>query len=284
MAIYLGDSGYIQIKRKGLNTAMAGNLAPDDVSVTRSRFSFNFEPGSITTGDRLIIRTVDKSDLELVAGHTGADGAWYAHVDEVGGIRLFGTFDGAVNDRDADALPLVRPTKDQEIEVHTRDLDYQCLAQVSAYELTTSRETVDISTLGEEFRTNYANGMISGQGQLSCFWEYQAHICDESTLGKEFADYLARLVIRTQQGANFDGRFFIKRPTVQDPDSGVWHEATCIITNVALSFEPSQFITANVQFVTTGPIRLKVGTVPGILLQENGSILLQETRDAIDLE
>lgn len=284
MAIYLGDSGYIEIKRRGLNTSLASDLNSDDVNTSLNRFSFDFDVNALITGDRIEIATLDKSNLELVDNHNEPDGAWYIHVDEVGGIRLFESFAGAVNNNDSEALQLVKPSKDQRVAVRTRDLNYQCLAQISSYEITTNRETVDISTLGEEFRTNYANGMISGQGQLTCFWEFKGGICEEDGKDKEYADYLARLVIRTQQGANFDGRFFINRPSYEDPTSALWYETQCIVSSVALNFEPSRPVVANIQFVTTGPIRLRLGTVPGILLQENGDILLQENNDAIDLE
>ena len=284
MAIYLGDSGFIEIKRKGLNTGIAGVLSPDDVNPTRNRFSFDFDVNAIITGDRIEIATEDRSNLELVDGHDQPDGAWYAHIDDVGGIRLFEQFEHAINNVDSTALTLVKPTKDQQIVIRTRDLNYNCVAQVREYEITTTRETVDISTLGEEFRTNYANGMISGQGNLNCFWDYTSTLCDDETYGKELADYLARLVIRTQQGANFDARFIVKRPTYTNPDSAVWYEATCIITNVAMTFTPAAPVTSAIAFVTTGPIRLRLGAIPGILLQEDGGMLLQEGGDPIDLE
>ena len=284
MAIYLGESGLIELKRRGLNTGLADTLDADDVNVSLKRFSFGFDVNAIITGDRIEIATTDKSNLELVEGHNEPDGAWYAHVDEAGGIRLFSTFEAAINNDDREALALAKPSKSQQIIARTRDLNYQCVAQVSSYEITTNRETVDISTLGEEFRTNYANGMISGQGSLRCFWEDTRGLCDTSTESAELADYLARLVIRTEQGASFEGRFFIKKPTCEDPTNAVWYEARCIITNVALSFIPTQPVTAQVQFVTTGPIRLKRGTVPGLVLLEDGGILLQEDGFPIDLE
>ena len=126
--------------------------------------------------------------------------------------------------------------------------------------------------------------MISGQGSLNCFWDYTSTLCDDETYGKELADYLARLVIRTQQGANFDARFIVKCPTYTNPDSAVWYEATCIITNVAMTFTPAAPVTSAIAFVTTGPIRLRLGAIPGILLQEDGGMLLQEGGDPIDLE
>ena len=57
MAIYLGDSGFIQIKRKGLNTGLSGTLGPDDVNTSRNRFSFDFDVNAIITGDRIEIAT-----------------------------------------------------------------------------------------------------------------------------------------------------------------------------------------------------------------------------------
>lgn len=281
MAVYLGNQGGVELKRDSLNDPLTSDLDPDDVNVSKSRFSFDFDPGALISGDQVDIDTVDGSDLELVAGTSSSGWRGYIHVDQAGGIRLYPTFEEAIDGGSANALPLVASSETQKITVSTRSSVYRCLAQISEYELTDSRETVDITSLGEEFRRNYANGLISGQGSLNCLWDYKAELCDDMASGNsEFPNYLAQLVIRMQQGADFIGRFFLHC----DSKSSVWQDATCIVTNVGISVEPTQLIRTSIQFVTTGEIRLRMGEPPAYLLTQTSSLLLQEDDSRIDLE
>ena len=158
---------------------------------------------------------------------------------------------------------------------------FRCVAQVQRYELTTTRETLDITNLGEEFRRQYANGMISGQGQLSCFWDYKNDSCDPSTdRAHELAHYLAKLVLRTQLGASFVGRFYMHRPeSNQDESNFVWWEARCVVNNCSMAFEPGQPVMSTIDFLTSGQFELKMGRPPSYLLQENSSRILQDSRE-----
>ena len=294
MAIYLGDSGYVELRREGLNTRLSSILDADDVNVARRRFSFDFEPEAIITGDQLEIYTEDKSTLELVAGHNHPDGRWFCHVDQAGGVRLYNDFAGALNGEEADALPLVVPSRKIPIFAITRNRLYRCIAQVTDYSMTTSRETVDLTSLGEEFRTSYSSGLISGQGQLNCLWDYETSICADSAGGTdaERPQYLSQLVMRTQQGASFEGRFFLKgagRQAVsggnpQGADDAIWWEARCIVTNVAMAFSSSEPVRSTIDFITSGPIHLRTGAIPAHLLQEDRNAILQETGDLLELE
>ena len=105
---------------------------------------------AIITGDRLEISTSDKSNLELVAGHDFPDGQWYCHIDDMGGVRLYLEFEDAINGSIEKALDLVAPSSKQEISVHTRDSRFAATARCGM-ELTTARNSVDITSLGEEF-------------------------------------------------------------------------------------------------------------------------------------
>jgi hypothetical protein len=291
MAIYLGDSGYIELKREGLNTSLQSLLNPDDVEPSRRRFSFDFDVNALITGDQIEILATDGGDLELVLGHNYPDGIWYCSVDAVGGVRLYLRYEDAINGEESQALELVKPTRDIPILVRTQNRQYRCLAQVTSYQLTTSRDQVDLTSLGEEFRTGYTSGLISGQGSIACNWDYQSSICDGFEEA-EFGHYLAQLVLRTQQGAGFLGRFVIKGANSTAISGGgssrqgeaLWWEARCIITNVAMTFAPSEIVRSQVEFVTTGPVDLKFGTIPGYLLQESDDLILQEDGDGILLE
>ena len=283
MGIYLGNAGHVELARDSLNTPLNSLLDPGDVNVLRRRFSFDFPNGAIITGDSLEIRTEDGSNLELVAGHDYPDGRWYCHADPAGGIRLYDRYEDAINGELEDALVLVAPTTTKRILAKTLDGTNRCIANVISYEITTSRETIDLTSLGEEHRRFYASGLISGQGALTCFWSYKSSLCDPSGFSNqnEYPQYLSQLVIRAQQGASFKGRFYLN---TEVPNAYLWYEAECIVTNVAMTFEPTQALRSQIQFITTGPIQLRMGMPPGYLLQESGSLLLQEDGSPIRLE
>ena len=301
MAIYLGEAGHIELRRREINNVFTSTLDREDVDLTLRRFSFDgIESESLLlTGDRVRFETVkpetgDQPLLVLLADVTDQTGITrYVHVDPLGGIRLYDTFKEAISGEVAGALALVRHTEDQDIEVHLEDVDYRCLAQVTDYSITTNRETLDLTNLGDEFRRNYASGLINGQGECTALWDYE-HYGSEDV---EYAQYLVQLVIRMKLGAAFDGHFYIKKPNYAGSnldecggsrsqlDDAIWYEGKCIVTNVAISFEPSNIIRARIQFITTEEFQLKSGTVPGFLLQDaNGDYLLQENENRIPLD
>lgn len=296
MSVYLGDRGSIQLGRTG--NAVAFLLTPDDVDPPARRFSVDFGgPCPFITGDQVDITRIDGTqNLQLVSGVTERDVTHWVHADRAGGIRLFTTLAAAITGKKIDAVELVIPTEDQQVTMDVANVNYNCVGQIRNYELTTQRETVDISMLGEEFRSRYDQGMISGQGQITAMWDYQFTPCKDLTLdpGVEMANYFAQLVIRFKEGADFKGIFYV----FQDDtcDTGVWYEADCIVTNVGMSFAPTRIIDTTVQFVTTGPVLLKMGDVPSFLIQEEATqtvfqdgvsddlFLLEQPPGSIELE
>ena len=77
MAVYFGQNGEVEIRRDTLSSPIQTKLDPHDVNTTTKRFSIDRSSGSLITGDRVEIATVDKSTLELVSGHNHPDGNWY---------------------------------------------------------------------------------------------------------------------------------------------------------------------------------------------------------------
>ena len=294
MAIYLGDAGHIEIKRREMNNVFVSDLDPEDVNLDLQRFSFDgIESESLLlSGDRVRFENATAGEnLVLVEGVSDTGVTRYVHVDPIGGIRLYDTFSAAISGERRGALPLKKAGGLQKIEAHLEDTDYRCLAQVTDYNITTSRETLDLTNLGDEFRRNYASGLISGQGECTAFWDYE-HYGSEAV---EFSQYLAQLVLRMKLGAAFNGHFYIKKPNCTpiasdcDPgqtalDDSIWWEAQCIVTNVAMSFEPGETIRSQIQFVTTDQFQLKSGTVPGFLLQDPEDYLLEESGGRIPLD
>ena len=218
MGVYFGQWGEIALKRDTLQSALQTKLDPFDVNTSTKRFSVDHSSGSLITGDEVEIETADKSTLELVSGHSYPDGKWFINVDQVGGIRLFDSFAKAIEGLTANALTLVAPSSSKDILIRTRNERFRHVAGVREFEMTTSREQVDLTNLGDEFRNQYEAGLISGQGSMTCIWEHDydtGNRANEYGTDPEFPFYLAQLLVRTQQGSDFDGLFYIYR----DPDN-----------------------------------------------------------------
>ena len=173
MSIYMGEDGQVQIRRRGL-AAIPTTLAKDDVVVVDRRFSADFPSSAIITGARLEIGTQDKSNLQLVQGHDFPDGYWYCHVDDTGGIRLYDKFEEAINGGKANALPLVQPSADQQIYIHTKDENYNGVAQMQSWTMTTT-----VSQSISQCSAMISRQLLERSDQRSgCFCEYRHDPCD----------------------------------------------------------------------------------------------------------
>jgi len=270
MSVYLGNEGEVELQRVETGRGLRSELSPSDVNVARKRFSVDFALGALITGDLITIATDDGSTLELVSGHSYPDWTGYVHIDEVGGIRLYSTFAFALAGGIPNSLALVAPSTTKQIKITTRTDLFKCVAQVKSFDMTTSRELVQTTSLSQEFQSQYEAGLISGQGRMSCFWEHQTGTSE--TL--EFSVYLARLVLRLQQGARFRGKFYIYKN--EQNDSSVWYECDCIVSSVQVSVEPGEAITTEVDFVTTGLITLREDSSLSYILQEDSNKILLE--------
>ena len=284
MAIYFGSTGFIELKRDALNSQIGTSLNPADVNTTKKRFSVENINGSLITGDQVEIETVDGSNLELLDSHSFPDLRKYIHIDDMGGIKLYNTFGAALAGEVSDALTLTVPSSTKDVLIRTRNTRFRPLAKVTEFEITTTRDTVDVSNLGEEFRRQYENGLISGQGTIQTIWQHRNFQNDTPDfLEPEFAVYLSQLLVRMQQGADFEGRFYIYNDPSQSTNS-VWYQSMCVVTNVAINVPASGLIEARIEFITNGEIRLHNGVPPAFLLQENTDKILQEDGDGILLE
>ena len=283
MAIYFGSTGFVEIKRDN-GRAFSSSLDPADVNTTKKRFSVDFASGAILTGDQIMISTKDDSNLELVSGHSHPDGRWYVHIDDAGGMKLYNSFAPSLAGDSSTALSLVTPSAAKDITIQSQGTRYRTLGKVREFEITTTRDTIDINSLGEDFRQRYERGMISGQGNMQCIWQDRAFQGDTlNIIEPEFPVYLAQLAVRLDQGADFFGRFFIYHDPAQTKTS-VWYEAECSVTNVAISVPAAGVVEATIDFVTTGDIALHTGQPPAYLLQENTDKILQEDGLGILLE
>lgn len=286
MSVYLGQFGYVELRRKSRASVLSSVVNSSDINVSRRRFSFDFDASFLTSGDRIEIRSTDGSLLLFVSASgwntntQQSSGSWYVNVDDLGGIRLYTTLDAALAGDVSGAIPLEAIVSSIPIDV-TIDNDIpKILAQCSYFELNTNREAVDITALGDEFRSQYSS-LISGSGNFRAYWEYLPTYAN-GKIG-ESAHYLLQLAIRTEVGSEFSAKFYLKAPgyTIDSSTAAndeIWYEFDGIITQAGVNFSPENAVEITADFVTTGSIRLLTLTAPvSKVLQENlGDIRLEQ--------
>lgn len=286
MSVYLGTFGQVELKREFDGSNLQSTINPSDVNATAKRFSFDFEHGQLLSGDQIEITSTDGSALDFIDSYTDTSVKKFIHVDELDGIRLYDSFAHAVTGGTTNATALATPGDNIPIKVVVKNSSYRVLGRVQSYELNTQRETVDVTTLSDEFR-NRIGTLMSGSGRMSCEWEYTGDTANE------LPNYLLELVLRTKVGSTFKGKFYIKTSgynpanhTNASNDS-VWYEVSGVLTACAVQFTPNQMVQITADFVTTSKIEIRMELEPpDKMLQENSDEILLEqgTTDALALE
>jgi len=157
------------------------------------------------------------------------------------------------------------------------------LANIIRFELSTDREAVDTSSLGDEFRNQYST-LITGSGSIECIFDY-------ATAGQtEIAVYLHNLLLRQQFGSDFKANLYIltegQGQGVNASNDSVWYEIQGVMTNAAIQCTAGDIIESRFTFVTTGEIKLRVQTATwaDLLLNSAGDRLVLSTADGDILE
>ena len=284
MTVYLGTHGKVELQRKFNGGTLSSTIKPDDVNTTAKRFSFDFEHGQLLTGDQIEITSTDDSALDFIDSYTDSSVKKFIYVDELDGIRLYDSYANAVGGGSANATTLAAPGDDIPIKVKVENASYRVIAQVNSFEINTERETVDTTTLSDEFRQR-VNTLISGSGRISAFWEYTGDTTNE------LPNYMMELALRTQVGSNFEGRFYLK--TKDYNPSGVaarsndeiWYQANGIITAAAVQFAPDNTVQITADFITTGEIQLRMNLeTADNTLTEGGDEVVLDQDDTANLE
>lgn len=285
MSVYLGTYGLVELRRASDVTQKTSVVNPGDINTARRRFSFDFDTGFLTTGDQLEITSTDGSDLDFVdasgwlTGTVQSSGTWYIHVDELGGIKLYDTYDKSLAGVQSQAIALAAIASDIPITARVVNAVPHILAECTFFELSTNREAVDTTALGDEFRSQYSS-LISGSGSLRAYWEYLPQYANGSTT--ENAHYLLQLAVRTEIGSRFGAKLYLKNQGLGTPatavDDLIWYEIEAVISQAAVSFAPDNTVEVTADFVTTGPIRLlsKTATDNKVLQENSGDIRLEQ--------
>ena len=280
MTVYLGNAGNVELIRDS-GDVIAGTIAPANVNVSKGMFSFDFSFGAFVTGD--FVEFSSASTLSFVSGWAYPKGNWFVNVDQLGGLRLYNTYSDAIAGTSNNRVALATPGAAVAVSCRILNSVPRILANIIRFELSTDREAVDTSSLGDEFRNQYST-LITGSGSIDCIFDY-------ATAGQtEIAVYLHNLLLRQQFGSDFKANLYIltegQGQGVNASNDSVWYEIQGVMTNAAIQCTAGDIIESRFTFVTTGEIKLRVQTVTwaDLLLNSAGDRLVLSTADADILE
>ena len=280
MTIYLGNAGNIELTRDSGDT-ITGTIRVADVNAVLNMFSFDFSFGAFVTGD--FVEFSSASTLSFVSGYAYKKGNWFVNVDQLGGLRLYPTYSDAIAGTSNNRVALAVPGADIVVSCRILNAVPRMLAHIIRFELSTDREAVDTSSLGDEFRNQYST-LITGSGSIDCQFDY-------ATAGQtEIAVYLHNLLLRQQFGSDFKANLYIltegQAQGINASNDSVWYEIQGVMTNAAIQCTAGDIIESRFTFVTTGEIKLRVQTTTwgDLLLNAANDRLVLSTADGDVLE
>ena len=276
MTVYLGNAGNIELIRDS-GDQITGTIAPANVNTEKDMFSFDFNSGTLVTGD--FVEFSSASTLSFVSGWAYPKGNWFVSVDQLGGLRLYNTYSDAVAGTSNNRVALATPGSSIAITCTILNSVPRILGQIVRFELSTDREAVDTTGLGDEFRNQYST-LITGSGSIECIFDY-------AVAGEiEVAVYLHNLLLRQQFGSDFKANLYIlsegQAQGANAATDSVWYEISGVMTQAAISCAAGDIIGSTFTFVTTGEIKLRVQTVTwaDLLLNSAGDRMVLSTADA----
>jgi len=280
VTVYLGNAGNIELTRDS-DDVITGTITPANVNVNKGMFSFDFSSGAFVTGD--FVEFSSASTLSFISGYAYTKGNWFVSVDQLGGLRLYPTYSDAVAGTSNNRVALATPGASIAVSCKILNSVPRLLANIIRFELSTDREAVDTSSLGDEFRNQYST-LITGSGSIDCIFDY-------ATTGQtEIAVYLHNLLLRQQFGSDFKANLYIltegQAQGANASNDSVWYEIQGVMTNAAIQCTAGDIIESRFTFVTTGEIKLRVQTTTfdDLLLNAAGDRMVLSTADADILE
>jgi len=280
MTVYLGNAGNVELIRDS-GDVITGTIASASVNTAKGMFSFDFSFGAFVTGD--FVEFSSTSTLSFVSGYAYTKGNWFVNVDQLGGLRLYPTYSDAIAGTSNNRVALATPGSNIAVSCKILNSVPRLLANIIRFELSTDREAVDTSSLGDEFRNQYST-LITGSGSIDCIFDY-------ATAGQtEIAVYLHNLILRQQFGSDFKANLYIltegQAQGVNADNDSVWYEIQGVMTNAAIQCTAGDIIESRFTFVTTGEIKLRVQTTTwaDLLLNAAGDRMVLSTADADILE
>ena len=281
MTFFAGHTGTVRLRRSTQATSFDTSIEPDDINTILNRFSFDGSMENVLTGDRLVVRTEDARKLAFLPPSTWpqvnerqSGVALYANVNVAGGIRLFRSFEAAVNNDRANELALVPFSgAPLSVTIEIQDTDFNTLGAVTGFTLQTERDAVETTALSDKFKQQYSAGLISGSGSIDCLFAYQG----DETGRQELPVLMLQIIQRIEIGSSFGAQLFLTDQNVYGSTLDVYYEFEGVVTRAGVEVKSDSIISSSIDFLTTGEIKLLIGKAPGYVLQETrNKILLQE--------
>lgn len=292
MTFFLGTKGNVRLRRSTsiLVSALQDEIDAADVNTTLNRLSFETAGDNLLTGDKVDISTEDARGLVCFAGAAWSSGAVengitaYVNVNAAGGLRFFPSFTDAINNTRANELVLAAFVGDPiPIECRVRDVSYSVLGNVTDYTLSTDREAIDATSLSDKFRQMYSAGLLSGNGTINCAFDYTTAGVTETPL------LMLQLIQRLELGSEFECALYLTDKTVDAGVNNVFYQFSAMVTRAGVEVRAGDIINSTIDFVTTGEIRLFIGSIDEFILKEDDDrikleqstldFLLKETED-----
>ena len=283
MTFFVGYTGAIKLRRGGESTFIA-SISPNDVNTLLNRFSFDGSDDNLITGDLLEISTEDPRGLLFlpsafwdVPGLEVADDARaYANINAAGGIRLFPTFNDAVNNERSNEYSLTQFSGESlEVTIGIKDTKYNTLGSVTSFEINTDRAAMETTSLSDQFKQQYSAGLLSGNGSIECMFSY------ESMANQEVPLFLLQVINRLGVGSEFGALLSIS--SVEESPSfreEVYYDIQAVVTRAGVTVAADALVSCSIDFVTTGEFKLRVGVPPEYILKEdNDAIYLEQSLD-----
>lgn len=290
MTVFAGHYGSIELKRIGSSTTLQCVIDAADLNAARKRFSLGISEGldlpfgTITTGDRVRITTRDSRGLPfrwyknaantIYEDDPGAGSLpleFYANVDQLGAIRMYRSFASAIANTGQAylAAPLDKPSGSEpwKVEINILPGGFNTLGQVQGFELSTDRESIDTTALGNKYK-QFSSSAISGSGSVDCLFSFKNIDTEEIPLA------LSQLIQKVEIGSKFAGKFYILEPGSPQPPAytlleGVFYEVNGMFTRSAMTVRADQIVECSFDFITSGEFKLRTGTAPLDLTTEN---------------
>ena len=279
MTFFLGSQGNVRLRR-GADVALGSipeTIGLDDISTVLNRIGTANGIDNFFTGDRVDIETTDARKLLFIPASNWSSGvvedtfSAYVNVNAAGGLRLFLTFADAANNNRENEIALQAFTGNPiAVTIAVRDVSSNILGDVTGYEFNASREQVDTTALSDKFKNQYNAGLISGSGRIEC-------VFNNATDGtRETSFLMLQLIQRLDLGCAFDLFLYLVDKDLNPAEQSVFYSLTAVVTNSGVSVDLDDAIRCTLDFVTTGELKLVVGTLAEYLLKEDDDRIGQE--------
>lgn len=279
MTFFLGSQGNIRLRR-GTDPVLGvlqESISLDDVSAILNRIGTANGIDNLFTGDKIDIETTDARNLLFIPGSNWSSGtvqdtfSAFINVNAAGGLRLYPTFADAVNNNRQNEIALQSFTGDPiAVTIAVRDVGSNILGDVTNYEFNASREQVDTTTLSDKFKNQYNAGLISGSGRIECVFNNATDGIRETPL------LMLQLIQRLDLGCAFDLFLYLVDRDLNPAEQSIFYSLTAVVTNSGVSVDLDDAIRCTLDFVTTGELKLVVGTLAEYLLKEDDDRIRQE--------